>query len=298
MNPAAIESTGTRGKDAATEREALRMHLHGMWASVAGAWEANAAYTDARGAAVSARMLQLTAPRPGECVLELACGAGGPGLDAADLVGPEGEIVLSDVAAEMTVIAAARATARGLANTTARVRDLERIDEPDGAFDVVLCREGLMLVPDPALAAREIRRVLRPDGRVSVAVWGPRERNPWLGVVFATVADAFGERVPPPGLPHPFSLDDPDRLARVLATAGLDDVAVEEVPCPYRAASVDEWWDRTAALAGPLARRLAALSDADAGALRARASEAIDRYATPSGLEIPGVSLVASARRR
>ena len=298
MNPAAIESTGTRGKDAATEREALRMHLHGMWASVAGAWEANAAYTDARGAAVSARMLELTAPGPGECVLELACGAGGPGLDAADLVGPEGEIVLSDVAAEMTVIAAARATARGLANTTARVRDLERIDEPDGAFDVVLCREGLMLVPDPALAAREIRRVLRPGGRVSVAVWGPRERNPWLGVVFATVADAFGERVPPPGLPHPFSLDDPDRLARVLAQAGLDDVAVEEVPCPYRAASVDEWWERTAALAGPLARRLAALSDAGAGALRARAGEAIGRYATPAGLEIPGVSLVASARRR
>jgi hypothetical protein len=61
--------------------------------------------------------------------------------------------------------------------------------------------------------------------------------------------------------------------------------------------SVDEWWERTAALAGPLARRLAALSDADAGALRARAAEAIDRYATPSGLEIPGVSLVASARR-
>jgi SAM-dependent methyltransferase len=298
VNPAAIESTGTGGKDAATEREALRMHLHGMWARVAGAWEANAAYTDARGAAVSARMLELTAPRPGECVLELACGAGGPGLDAADLVGPEGEIVLSDVAAEMTAIAARRAAARGLANTTTRVADLERIDEPDGAFDVVLCREGLMLVPDPALAAREIRRVLRPDGRVSVAVWGPRERNPWLGVVFATVADAFGERVPPPGLPHPFSLDDPDRLARVLASAGLDDVAVEEVPCPYHAASVDEWWERTAALAGPLARRLAALPDHDARALRARAGDVIGRYATPAGLEIPGVSLVASARRR
>ena len=64
MNPAAIESTRPRGKDAATDGEALRTHLHGMWASVAGAWEANAAYTDARGAAVSARMLELTAPGP------------------------------------------------------------------------------------------------------------------------------------------------------------------------------------------------------------------------------------------
>src|SRR6476619_3902351 len=109
---------GTRGRDAATDGEALRMHLHGMWASVAGSWEANAAYTDARGAAVSERMLELTAPGPGECVLELACGAGGPGLDAADLVGSEGEIVLSDVAVEMTAIAARRAAARGVANTT------------------------------------------------------------------------------------------------------------------------------------------------------------------------------------
>ena len=298
MNPAAIESTGTRGKDAATEREALRMHLHGMWASVAGAWEANAAYTDARGAAVSARMLELTAPGPGECVLELACGAGGPGLDAADLVGPEGEIVLSDVAAEMTVIAAARATARGLANTTARVRDLERIDEPDGAFDVVLCREGLMLVPDPALAAREIRRVLRPGGRVSVAVWGSRERNPWLGVVFATVADAFGERVPPPGLPHPFSLDDPDRLAHVLATGGPRRRRGRGGPVPLPCGVGRRVVGANGRAGRPAGAKARGAFRPDARALRARAAEAIGRYATPAGLEIPGVSLVASARRR
>jgi ubiquinone/menaquinone biosynthesis C-methylase UbiE len=95
-------------------------------------------------------------------------------------VAPGGEVVLSDVAAEMTAIAAARAEARGLGNVRTRQLDLERIDEPDGSYDVVLCREGLMLVPDPARAAGEIRRVLRPGGRAALAVWGPRERNPWL----------------------------------------------------------------------------------------------------------------------
>ena len=76
-----------------------------MWASVAPSWGEHAEYADTRGAAVTAGMLELSAPRPGERVLELACGAGGVGIAAAELVGPAGEVVLSDVAPEMTAIA-------------------------------------------------------------------------------------------------------------------------------------------------------------------------------------------------
>ena len=74
----------------------------------------HAAYIDARGAHVTARMLELTGPRPGERVLELACGPGGLGFAAAELVAPGGEVVVSDVVPEMTAIAAARAAALGL----------------------------------------------------------------------------------------------------------------------------------------------------------------------------------------
>jgi len=276
--------------------EELRARLHGMWSSVAEAWAAHAAFVDARGAQVTERMLELTAPQPGERVLELACGAGGPGLAAAPLVAPDGEVVLSDVAVEMTSIASARAAALGLANVTSRALDLERIEEPDSSYDVALCREGMMLVPDPARAAREIRRVLTPGGRAALTVWGPRDRNPWLGVVFDVVSDQLGAPTPPPGIPHPFSLDDADRLAGLLSAAGFRDVVVGELSTPYRADSVEEWWQRTSALAGPLARRLAALPEQAARALRARAGEAIATYRTPAGLEIPGVSLVASGR--
>ena len=66
----------------------LRDHLHGMWASVAPAWGEHAEYVDARGAVVAERMLELTRPRPGERVLELACGPGGLGLAAAERVVP------------------------------------------------------------------------------------------------------------------------------------------------------------------------------------------------------------------
>jgi SAM-dependent methyltransferase len=242
-------------------------------------------------------MLALTAPRPGERVLELACGPAGLGLAAAERVAPGGEVVLSDVVPEMTSIAALRAAALGLRNVQTRVLDIERIEEPDASYDVVLCREGLMFALDPARAAREIRRVLRPGGRFAVAVWGPRDRNPWLGLVFDAVSAQLGKPVPPPGVPGPFSLEDSDELVRLLADAGLAGVTISELAVPLRAGSFDEWWERTSALAGPLAKVLASIPDRARDALRASLREATRPYETPSGLELPGVTLIASGAR-
>jgi SAM-dependent methyltransferase len=277
--------------------EDLRPRLHGMWESVAPAWGEHADYADARGAGVAERMLELTSPAPGERVLELACGPAGLGLAAASRVAPAGHVVLSDVAAGMADIAAARAESLGVRNVSTRVLDVESIDEPDEAYDVVLCREGLMFATDPARAAREVRRVLRPGGRVAIAVWGPRERNPWLGVVFDAVAGQLGRPVPPPGVPGPFSLSDAERLAALLEDAGLRDVVVGELAVPLRAASFEEWWERTSALAGPLSAILAALPEPAARALSERVRQAAAGYATADGLEFPGVSLIATARR-
>ena len=278
-------------------RDALRTQLHGMWAAVAPAWAEHADYADTRGAAITASMLELSAPQPGERVLELACGAGGVGIAAAKLVGPAGEVMLSDIAAEMTTIAAARAAALGLGNVRTLTLDLDDLAQPDQAYDVVLCREGLMFALDPAHAVAEIRRVLRPGGRVAVAVWGPRARNPWLGIVFDAVSAQLGAPVPPPGIPGPFALDDPDRLARLLADAGLAEVVVTQVPAPLRDPSFDTWWTRTSALAGPLAMRLAALPEHAKRQLHARLQEAVRPYQTPTGLDFPGVSLLAAGYR-
>jgi SAM-dependent methyltransferase len=283
--------------DARAGQETMRAHLRGLWSAVAGGWAEHAAYIDARSAPVTEAMLRRTDPRAGDRVLELACGPGGVGLAAAERVAPDGDVVFTDVVPEMTAIAIARAAALGHANVAARVRDLEAIDEPDGAYDVVLCREGLMFVPDPARAAAEIARVLRPGGRAAIAVWAARERNPWLGLVLDAVTEETGAPVPPPGVPGPFSLADPDGLVRLLADAGLADITLDEIPVPLRAPTFDEWWARTTALAGPLAQRLAALPDDAARAVRERARRSTEPYATAAGLELPGVTLLASGRR-
>jgi SAM-dependent methyltransferase len=268
-----------------------------MWASVAPSWAEHAAYVDTRGAVVAQAMLDAADPRPGERVLELACGAGGVGLAAAERVGPTGSVVLSDLAGEMVAVAAARAYAPGLANVATRQLDLERIDEADTSYDVVVCREGVMLVPDPARAAREMRRVLRPAGRVAVAVWGPREHNPWLGALFDAVSTHTGVPVPPPGIPGPFSLDDAEALAVLLSDAKLTDVAVTETATPLQVSSFEEWWTVVPSLAGPIANVLASLPHDVRQAIRATASEALEPHATPNGYHIPGLSLIGTGRR-
>jgi enediyne biosynthesis protein CalE5 len=276
----------------------LRERIHGMWSSVAPAWRDHADDVDARGAALAARMLELAAPGPGDRVLELACGPGGLGIAAARLVGDAGRVTLSDVSEEMVATARARAADAGVENVRLRRIDFEAIDEPDGAFDVVLCREGLMFAIDPARACGEAARVLRPGGRLAAAVWGPRERNPWLGALMDAVGAQLGETIPPPGVPGPFSLSAEGVLAGLLAGAGFADVRVEEVAVPLRAPSADAWWTRGVAMGGPVARRLASLPADRVAAARADALATVARYADPDGgLAVPGVTLVAHASR-
>ena len=268
-----------------------RTHVHGMWNAVASHWGTHAEYVEAKGAALTKAMLDAVELQPTDRVLELASGAGGLGAAAAALAG---EVVISDVAEAMVAVAAARTGA--VRNITTKVLDLEDIAEPDASFDVVLCREGLMFATEPAVALREIQRVLRSGGRVAAAVWGPAIENPWLGLVMDAASAQLGRPMPPPGMPGPFSLNDAEELLALARTAGLSACQVARVDVPTVAASFDDWWERTSALAGPLANVLPMLADEAQAELVARLRDSTAPYAAADGsLAFPGVSLLLTA---
>ncbi len=282
--------------------EQIRHRVHQMWGSVAESWGEHVDHVEQRAEAVTRLMIEAVAPVAGDEVLELACGAGGLGLAIADEVTPAGRVVLSDAAPEMVAIASAhaarRAQVRGAtAQVTARVLDLEQIDMPDDSFDIVVCREGLMFALDPVRAAREIARVLRPGGRAAIAVWGPRDRNPWLGVLADAVQLHTGSPVPPPGMPGPFSLGADGALEATLTAAGLEQVSVQPIDVPTHDASFEDYWQLRIDLAGPLKQRLAVLPAPDLIAIREMVREGLSRYQGADELTIPGLAYVASARR-
>jgi SAM-dependent methyltransferase len=275
----------------------VREQLHAIWAAVAPSWGEHAAAIDARGAGVTRAMLDAVDLARGDHVLELAAGPGSVGLTAAQIVGPDGSVVVSDIEPQMAAIAAERAHRRGLANVTTLVADLEDIDYPAASFDVVLCRDGLMLVPDPAAAVREVLRVLRPGGRAAFAVWAERQHNPWLGVLLDAVTAELGMPVPPPGMPGPFSLAERRALEDLLSAAAFTAVTVRDTETPLHVPSVDEWWSMVPSLAGPLATLLENLPAETTAAIRIRADADLARFAGAEGYDLPGMSVVASGRR-
>lgn len=270
----------------------LRDALRNIWSTAAPAWGEHADYVDARGAVITQVMLEVADVRTEARVLDLACGPGGTGIAAAEIVGPGSEVVCSDVAPEMTAIAAERASARNLGNVRTAQIGMEDIPLPDASFDAALCREGLMLVLDPAAAVRDAHRVLVPGGRAVYAIWGPRDRNPWLGVLLDAITARLGISVPPPGMPDPFALSDYGRLEELLSTAGFREVSVREVASPMNASSFDEWRAVVPSLAGPVGPLLDAQPPDVSAAIRGEACAALDQFRTDTGYDLPGLTFV------
>src|SRR5215470_2012250 len=153
------------------------------------------------------RMLEAAGLVPGNHVLDVAAGTGDQSILAARRVGPGGSVLATDISAEMLGIAARVAQQEGLTTITTRVMDAEHLDLQDNAFDAVICRLALMLIPNLKSALREIRRVLKPGGKLAALVWSAPENNPLFSLPLAIVSTYA--RGATSQLPNPLSLADP-----------------------------------------------------------------------------------------
>jgi ubiquinone/menaquinone biosynthesis C-methylase UbiE len=269
------------------------------WEAAAPGWRRREEAVRRFGAPVSAWMLDALALHPGERVLELAAGLGETGLLAAEQVAPIGGVIISDQSEAMLEGARARALALGLSNVEFQVLFAEWIDLPLASVDAALCRWGYMLLADPAAALSETRRVLRPGGRVALAVWDSLEQNPWaLEPMLELIERGL---VPPPDessrrQPGPFALDDPERVRELLAHAGFSQIDLQALELLQRHDSFERFWETTLDLSHVFHNAVLGRPEPEIAEIRAGLFARLERYREPEGtLAIPGRTLVASA---
>jgi ubiquinone/menaquinone biosynthesis C-methylase UbiE len=268
---------------------------HAVWEAMAPGWDDRHAYFEASARPVTERMVARLAPTPGQAILELAAGTGVVGLAAAALVMPGGRVIVSDFSEAMVEAAERRAVEVGLENVECRVLDAERLDLPDASVDGVLCRWGYMLMADPEAAFVETRRVLRRGGCLSCAVFAGPEQNPWAGLPSRVLYERG--HMPPPraGAPGIMALADRDRLLPLFANAGFSEPQIDEVAFLWRFHDADDYWDFLTGSAGAIAVVLGRLEDDERERVREEIAVRTLAFGGADGVELPAVSLVASA---
>ena len=296
------------------------------WEEAAPGWVRRQRAIRELGAPVSQWMVAAIDPHPGQRVLELAAGVGETGLLAAELVAPTGGVILSDQAEGMLDGARERAAELALTNVEFQVWNAEWIDLPVASVDAVLCRWGYMLMVDPGAALSETRRVLRPGGRLALAVWDTVGANPWalaprLELIERGLAPApaptpasadgrdrseidrsretlasgehprFGQHTP-----GPFALGDPERVRELLEQAGFAEARVEAVDVEQRHESFDAFWETMLDLSRELHDLVLARPAEEIEQIRSSLAVRLAPYTAADGtLAVPGRSLVAVA---
>jgi ubiquinone/menaquinone biosynthesis C-methylase UbiE len=275
--------------------EKQRREIYEIAEAIAPGWERWRARIEEVTAPVREWMIKALALRPGDTVLELAAGAGDTGFEAAAIVGERGRLISTDFSPAMLQIARRRGAELGRGNVHYRVMDAERVELDADSVDGVLCRFGYMLMPDPAAAFAETRRVLRPGGRVALAVWGAPERNPWATIGFGLLIERGHMPPPEPGAPGPVALASEERLRALLEGAGFTVVRTEEVPLRFTFRDIDDYTTFATDTGGPAALVLRELPEDERAAMKTQLRAAFAPFRAAGGYEIPGVALCAAA---
>lgn len=276
----------------AEHANAFKERQRAEWDSSAQGWQEWWPTIERANQPVADRLIELVDLEPGNRVLDVATGAGGTAFDVAEAVGPDGEVVATDLSPGMLGIAKDRAAEADLTNVTFEVGDAETMELPTGAFDAVLCRFGIMFFPDRALALERIRDALRPGGRFAASVPGSMETAPFMTMPMGVVMETFELAPPPPDVPGMFSVAGEAALRQELEGAGFSDVRTGTVSSVFRLGSPAEYVRFLQDCAGPLTALLADKPPDRVEAVWARIADAAGGFADADG---DGLAFPASA---
>ena len=229
-------------------------------------WRDNQARLDRMLAPCGTAAITAAAPAAGERVLDIGCGSGASSLELARHVGPSGRVLGLDISEPLLSRARERVREHVSSDVpiTFQLGDASRDPLPEGSFDLLFSRFGVMFFTDPIAAFSHMRHALTPDGRLAFVCWRAFDENDWVRLLMTAVADILPPLpMPPPEAPGPFSFGDPDRVRRMLSDAGFRDVRLEAFDCPLvygEASTREEAIEAALELSlqvGPLSRALA-----------------------------------------
>lgn len=236
------------------------------------------------------RLIALTNPQPGEHILDVACGTGNVARSVARSVS-NAHIVGLDLSPDM--LAMARTIVSGEPRRAAiewHEGNADALPFDDETFDLAFCAFGMMFFPDQVAALKEMRRVLKPDGRMALSVWGSISKCPGQLAMKASWERHFGAEVAA-GIPRQHSLSDPERVRALVLNAGFKDVSVQPTMGAVRLPSPEHLARSYGALAGVQADEQTRLK------VIQEVSAALQLYVSAKGLEYPIEAILASARK-
>jgi len=234
-----------------------------------------------------------------DSVLDVATGPGEPALSIAEVIGSEGKVVGTDPVPEMVEAARRECRRRGLHNATFETAFADNLPFSDNLFDAVVSRFGVMFFPSPVDSIREWLRILKPGGRIAMAVWHFGEKNPFHYSV-AQVVERYVDSPPPvPDSPDAFRFASPGKLQAVLSEAGVAATSERLLRFSIQAAiAVESFWTLRSEMSEKLRTKLAGLSKQQITALKREVIEALTPYYSDRGISFPAEVLIVGGRKQ
>jgi SAM-dependent methyltransferase len=267
----------------------IRNTQRATWAGLAAGWDKwDSVIVDQLGP-VGVAMIEQLEIAEHQHHLDIASGTGEPGLSIAR-VAPRGQVVLTDLVAEMLEIAARRAKAQGIVNIETQVCSADDLPFDDATFDSISVRFGYMFFPDLAKATTGFARVLKPGGRLCASVWVKPDENPWTSIALQAIATEVAVAPPDPNGPNMFRCAAPGYVTALYEATGLRDVAERDVKVELVTDSPAQYWDVVSEHVSPAVAALKQVDDAARARIRATAIATVSAFERNGKVRVPGLA--------